>query len=52
MGWPSSTRAGEDECTQSLRGKDRTKDAIEKTRHRWKDDIKMDSIETGLGGMD
>jgi hypothetical protein len=36
----------------SFRGKDRTKDTTEKTRHRWKNDIKMDAIETGLGGMD
>ena len=52
MGGTCSTYGGEERCIQLLVGKPEGKRPIERPRHRWEDNIKIDIQEVGCGGMD
>jgi hypothetical protein len=48
-----STEGGEERCVQVLMGKSEGKRPFGRPRHRWKDNIKMDLQDDGLGhGLD
>jgi hypothetical protein len=53
MDWACSTYRGQDRCIQEFGGKPEGKMPLGKPKRRWKDKIKMDFQEEGLGhGLD
>ena len=55
MGGECSAYGGEERSIQGFGGETRGKDnqrPLERPRHRWDDNIKMDLHEVGCGGMD
>jgi hypothetical protein len=49
MGRASSTYEGEKRCIQVLVGKPEGRRPLERPRHRWEDNIKMDLLEVEWG---
>jgi hypothetical protein len=52
MGRACSTNGGDEECIRILVQKPEGKRPLERPRHRWVDNIKMDLREIGCDGMD
>jgi len=47
-----STHGGEERAYRVLVGKPEGKRPLERPRRRWEDNIRMDLLEVGFGGMD
>jgi hypothetical protein len=52
MGRACSTNAGEEECLKVVGGKARRKEMPGRPRCRWVNNIRMDLLELGWGGLD
>jgi hypothetical protein len=52
MGGACSTNGGEEELVWIIGGKSREKETLERPRHRWVDNVRMNLGEVGWGDVD